>query len=280
MELDGQVGLFAEEPMPEADGDGTITEDGITLMRGDCLELMPKLPGGSVDLILCDLPYGTTECAWDSVIPFEPLWREYWRMAKPRAAVVLFGAEPFSTKLRNSAFAEFKYDWVWIKNAPVGGQTVRVRPLRAYELVSVFSRGTIASGSSKTMNYFPQGLVYCGIPRTVSDRKGGSFGPRPKQTGISYVQEYTNWPTNVLQFSHDAHRVHPTQKPTALLRYLIKTYTREGDVVLDNCMGSGSTGVAARQTGRRFIGIEQDAKYFEIARRRIFSAEAEQGEKE
>lgn len=269
MELDGQVGLFADEPMPEADGTGTIAENGITLMHGDCLELMPRLPGGSVDLILCDLPYGTMECAWDSVIPFGPLWREYWRLAKPRAAVVLFAAQPFTTSLIDSEMRWFRYCWYWKKNYVTGGIYSHVQPMRCIEDICVFYR--------KAPNYQPQGVRVLDKPKCNGHAKSLVYrgGEKPR---YSFTAGY---PANLLSFDCadvPSRRVHPTQKPPALLRYLIKTYTKEGDVVLDNCMGSGSTGVSARQTGRRFIGIEQDAKYFEIAKRRIFSAEAEQGE--
>lgn len=266
MELDGQVGLFAEEPMPEADGDGTIAEAGITLMRGDCLELMPKLPGGSVDLILCDLPYGTTECAHSGAIPFEPLWAQYRRVRKPRTPIVLFAAQPFTTDLINSNRPEFRYCWYWKKDNVTGATYAKVQPMRCIEDCVVFYAAAPL--------YYPQGLREI-EPRINTRRNHNVYGAH----GDS-IQTWTGYPTHFLPFAAVRHRVHPTQKPTALLRYLIKTYTREGDVVLDNCMGAGSTGVAARQTGRRFIGIEQDAKYFEIARRRIFSAEAEQGEKE
>ena len=238
------------------------------LFQGDCLELMKDIPDGSIDMILCDLPYGTTACKWDTIIPFEPLWEQYNRIIKDNGAIVLFGAEPFSSAVRSSNFNMYKYDWKWIKEGVTGFQTVKTQPLRKYEDIMIFSKGTIASGSPRNMKYNPQGLVEINKTKKVG-KKPKYIGERPNQDRKEYVAKYTNYPVNLLEFSRDKDKFHPTQKPVALLEYLINTYTNEGDVVLDNCMGSGSTGVGCINTNRKFIGIELDEKYFEIARNRI-----------
>lgn len=245
-----------------------------TLYLGDCLERMRELPDASVDMILCDLPYGTTACKWDSVIPFEPLWAQYWRIAKPNAAIVLTASQPFTTSLIASQMAAFRYCWYWLKNRPTGFANAKKQPLRKIEDVSVFYRSR--------PTYAPQGLVYA--PKTMRNSRstggatvqGDEIAKRAgslRSPGAEYVQEFTNYPTQVLEFDSDTSKFHPTQKPVALMEYLIRTYTNEGDVVLDNCMGSGTAGVACSNTGRRFIGIEREPKYFEIACKRIEDAQ-------
>lgn len=234
------------------------------LMRGDCLKRMNEIASGSVDLILCDLPYGTTNCSWDIVIPYEPLWTAYKRILKNGGAVLLFGSEPFSTALRQSNFSWYKYDLYWVKNKVTGFMDANRKPLKNIELVSVFGE--------KRIIYNPQGLI----------RKNAIKKSRPScslvkdwNMPVSYKQEYTNYPKSVLFYDSEVNTVHPTQKPTALLQYLIKTYSNKGDLVLDNCMGSGSTGMAAMNTDRRFIGIEQERKYYDIAVKRISRAHDE-----
>ena len=239
---------------------------------GDCLELMKDIPDKSIDMILCDLPYGTTECKWDSVIPFEPLWEQYNRIIKDNGAIVLFGSEPFSSALRSSNFQLYKYDWKWIKEGSTGFQTVKTQPMRKYEDIMIFSKGTIASCSPRNMKYNPQGLVEINKTKKVG-KKPQYIGDRPNQEGKEYVAKYTNYPVNLLEFSRDKNTVHPTQKPILLLEYLIKTYTNEGDVVLDNCMGSGSTCVACVNTNRHYIGFEKEPKYFDIACKRLDEVE-------
>ena len=243
------------------------------LMNADCLDAMCVIPDGSVDLILCDLPYGTTACKWDSVIPFDPLWREYWRVLKPNGAVVLTAAQPFTTQLIASQIDRFKYCWYWEKSSPGGFAQAKNMPLKTVEDVCVFSQAAAGHASqlgTNRMRYFPQELVYS--PRTVKNTIRGNrglesaFGDRPSHKP-EYVQEFTNYPKQVLRF--DVERgLHPTQKPVALMEYLIKTYTDEGETVMDNCMGSGTTGVACKNTGRNFIGIERDPEYFRIASER------------
>jgi site-specific DNA-methyltransferase (adenine-specific) len=251
----------------------------VDLKHGDCLELMRDIPDQSVDMILCDLPYGngTTSCKWDSIIPFDSLWEQYNRVIKGTGAIVLFGSEPFSSKLRLSNLDMFKYDWVWVKNNAVGFVNAKLKPMSKHETISVFSKGKTANRNPNNMPYFPQGLIPCGKELRSGNKKGKDntyWRPSLKSSnGGGYIQEFTNYPATVLFFDKVQKAVHPTQKPVDLLEYLIKTYTSEGDTVLDNCMGSGSTGVACVNTNRSFIGIELDPKYFEIGCTRIRSAQ-------
>ena len=243
----------------------------INLMHGDCLELMKNIPDGSVDMILADPPYGTTACKWDSVIPFEPMWAELKRIIKPNGAIVLFGSEPFSSALRMSNIKQYKYDWVWEKSKVGNVFNCKNAPQKNFENIMIFSNGTIANGSNKKMPYFPQGLIDVSITkknqRKVSDV--GTIANRPsRKNGSEYTQTKTNYPRQIIKFNNEQ-GLHPTQKPVALLEYLIKTYTQENETVLDFTMGSGSTGVAAKNTSRKFIGIELDDKYFSIAKERI-----------
>jgi len=234
------------------------------LIHGDCLEKMKDIPDGSVDMILCDLPYGTTACKWDVVIPFEPLWEQYKRIIKPNGAILLFGSEPFSSYLRMSNIKQYKYDWYWRKSRPTGGLHAKKRPMLDIETISVFYRFQCF--------YSPQGVSDCNIVHKNTDgRKKGSGVRGADRKNDSYIQTKADYPRRVLDFSspHNVGSFHPTQKPVALLEYLIKTYTLEGETVLDNTMGSGSTGVACINTKRNFIGIEKDDKYFEIAKKRI-----------
>lgn len=228
-----------------------------TLRRGDCLELMRDLPDKSVDLILCDLPYGTTQNKWDVVIPFDDLWREYSRVC--RGPVVLTASQPFTSALVMSNAKHFRHNWVWRKTAATGHLNAKRMPMKQHEDVLVFCGGN--------PTYNPQGLV----PYNKVTRRGGN-GTNFGESGKENFQEWTNYPRSVLEFANDAKTVHPTQKPVPLMEYLIRTYTNEGDTVLDNCMGSGTTGVACMNTGRRFIGMELDSDYFRIARRRISEA--------
>lgn len=231
------------------------------LRLGDCLEVMAGIPDGSVDLILCDLPYGTTACKWDSVIPFEPLWEQYRRIAKKNAAIVLTASQPFTTALIASNMQAFKYTWIWRKSNASGFANAKKRPLKIFEDVCVFAY--------EAPPYQPQGLMRLDKPRERKAKVGDTVGANGFYDG--YQQEWTNYPKNILEFPNDRGH-HPTQKPVALMEYLIRTYTDEGDMVLDNCMGSGTTGVACANTGRYFIGIERDPGYFEIARSRIEQA--------
>lgn len=236
------------------------------LILGDCLEEMPALLPASVDLILCDLPYGTTACAWDAVIPFEPLWALYRRIAKSNTAIVLTSSQPFTTLLIASNLSAFKYTWHWDKvNGIRNHLNAKRQPMRKMEDVCVFY--------SKQCIYNPQMRPGSYISRKTKPGQSDGFG---KVSGIDVGREVNGfYPVDLLQIeSHDPNNsLHPTQKPVALMEYLIRTYTNPGDVVLDNCMGSGTTGVAAMNGGRDFIGIERDKKYFEIATKRIHCAQ-------
>lgn len=246
-----------------------ITND-CKLLFGDCLERMKEIPDGSVDLILTDPPYGTTACKWDSVIPFEPMWEQLKRIIKSNGAIVLFGTEPFCSMVRISNINMYKYDWMWEKNDATDAMNAKNKPMRKIEKVMVFSTGNVANGSKNKMRYYPQGLVDCSKKRKGDDygKTGGTFKTyRPSHK--PYEQKKTGYPNDLLKFSKDKEKLHPTQKPVALLEYLIKTYTNEGETVLDFTMGSGSTGVACLNTNRKFIGIEMDEKYFGIACKRI-----------
>jgi site-specific DNA-methyltransferase (adenine-specific) len=225
-------------------------------------------------MILCDLPYGTTASTWDKIIDFNELWEQYERIIKNDGAIALFGSGSFTYKLIESNEKLYKYKWVWFKSKKGNFVNAKNRPMTSYEEIMMFSKGNTANGSKIKMRYFPQGLIEKRTVRT--DKSGTRFGtmagkrPSHKETVVS---EYTNYPFDVLQFDSEGKPVHPTQKPVPLLEYLVKTYTNEGDTVLDNCMGSGSTGVARINTGRKFIGIELDKGYFEIAQKRIEEAE-------
>jgi len=224
---------------------------------------MKDIPDNSIDMILTDIPYGTTKCSWDQVIPFEPMWEQLKRITKDNGAICLFGSEPFSSHLRMSNIKMFKYDWVWKKNEKDGFLQAKRRPLRDSEVVSVFN--------SKI--YFPQKIKVkpYKYKRKASGKKS-SFAKVVDDGGNMYEIRDFIYPTNTLIFDKPKRnkRLHPTQKPVALLEYLIKTYTLENETVLDFTMGSGSTGVAAKNLNRKFIGIEKDYKYFEIAKERIY----------
>lgn len=238
--------------------------EDIQLFHGDCLELMKQIPDGSVDMILCDLPYGTTACKWDTIIPFEPLWEQYKRIIKDNGAIVLFGSEPFSTELRHSNLQMFRYDWIWKKDKPSNFALAKKRPLKYHENVMVFYNKQPIYNAQMTKG-MPNHSVGRGIRRKINETGCNSPKVTNKTDGMKF-------PSAILEFGRVPKPQHPTQKPVALLEYLIKTYTNEGDVVLDNCMGSGSTGVACVNTGRRFVGMELDKGYFDIAEKRIYEA--------
>ena len=238
------------------------------LFHGDCLEIMKNIEDESIDMILTDPPYGTTACKWDSVIPFEPMWEQLNRIIKPNGAICLFGTQPFTSFLICSNIDMFKYLWTWDKCRVGGFTSAKLKPLKLFEDICVFSKGKTANCNKNNMVYYPQGLVKVDkVSRSSNDHSETGYA-RPSQKE-KYIQEYTNYPKQLLKFPLDKKRVHPTQKPVALLEYLIRTYTNEGETVLDFTMGSGSTGVACVNTNRRFIGIELDEKYSNIAKERI-----------
>ena len=234
---------------------------GYELLNGDCLELMKDIPDGSIDMILCELPYGTTKCSWDVLIPFEPLWEQYNRVIKDNGVICLFGQEPFSSFLRVSNINNYKYDIYWEKERLTNINQVKKRVGKTIETISIFYK--------KQCTYNPQMIKYNGQPRTnkVKSGKMGVLTDQQEKKVIEYKDIGWRYPTQVWKFQRDCltSNLHPTQKPVALLEELIKTYTDEGETVLDNCMGSGSTGVACLNTNRKFIGIELDDNYFEIA---------------
>lgn len=234
----------------------------INLMLGDCLELMKDISDKSIDMILCDLPYGTTNCKWDVRIPFEPLWEQYKRVITDNGAICLFGSEPFSTLLRYSNLKMYKYDWIWEKPAGTNFLSANRQPLKNYEIISVFGK--------KQALYNPQFEVGEPYVEKRYERNSHVYG-RGNRDDYTTNNSGIRYPKSILKFNvvNNTKRLHPTQKPVPLLEYLIKTYTNEGFTVLDNCMGSGSTGVACINTNRNFIGMELDKNYFDIAKSRI-----------
>jgi site-specific DNA-methyltransferase (adenine-specific) len=232
------------------------------IIRGDCLEVMKNIPDRSVNAIICDPPYGTTDCKWDTVIPFEPMWEHLKRIIKKNGAIVLFGIEPFSSALRMSNIKMYKYDWVWGKSKCGSPLTAKYRPLQKHENISIFGSGKI--------QYNPEMLIGEPYKRdfTPSKLNNHKFGIK----GVKTNNNGTRFPDTILFFQQKWRRqdqVHPTQKPVALMKYLIKTYTSETEVILDFCIGSGTTAVACKQLNRNFIGIELEQKYIDIANERL-----------
>lgn len=237
------------------------------LMMGDCIELMKSIPDHSVDLILCDLPYGTTACRWDTVLPFQPLWENYRRVSKKNAAIVLTASQPFTTTLIASNMREFRYTWVWEKDAGSNFATVKFQPMKEHEDVCVFYRNLPTYNAQREVRV---GSRKGRITTTVdSGRKNSVYGTQEGR-GTLHVPELQS-PRSIQRFTRER-GLHPTQKPVALMEYLIRTYTDPGMVVMDNCMGSGTTGVACVNTDRGFIGIERDPEYFNVSQVRITEA--------
>ena len=248
-----------------------MNNSNINLYQGDCLEIMKEIKDKSIDMILCDLPYGTTKCKWDVVIPFDKLWTQYERIIKDNGAIVLFGSEPFSSQLRVSNLKIYRYDWVWNKRKAGNFAQGNKQPLKIHENIMVFYK------SFPTYN--PQKIIADKICTRSEGKKSINRQDRKTAGGlggeIKYSDKYEpdkKLPVSILEFKKDNYRgniFHPTQKPIKLCEYLINTYTSENETVLDNCMGSGSTGVACKNLNRNFIGIELDENYFNIAKERI-----------
>ena len=232
----------------------------IELIQGDCLEAMKSIPAESVDMVLTDPPYGTTACKWDSIIPLAPMWEQLKRVIKPNGAIVMTASQQFTTTLIASNMKMFKYCWYWNKNFKTGHLNAKKQPMRSVEDILVFY--------SKQVAYNPQGIEEHG---KIKNRGVGAS--TNNKCGAVNIQTHTGYPDQVLKFDRDIPSVHPAQKPVALMEYLIKTYTNEGETVLDFTMGSGTIGVACVNTGRNFIGIELDPDYFKIAEARISAAE-------
>lgn len=241
----------------------------IRIKQGDCLELMKDIPDKSVDMVLCDLPYGTTKNKWDSIIPLDKLWKQYERIIKDNGCIALFAQTPFDKILGASNLKLLKYEWIWEKPMATGRLNCNFAPMKAHENILIFSKSAACyvKDKSKAMIYVPQmteGKPY----KAISGRASSNYDTKWSKESLT-VNNGTRYPRDILKFAHDKDKFHPTQKPVALLEYLIKTYTNENETVLDNCMGSGSTGVACQNTNRNFIGFELDEKYFEIAKERL-----------
>ena len=241
----------------------------IELLHGDCLDVMSTIESGSIDAIITDPPYGTTACKWDSVIDFELMWEQLNRIIKPNGAIVLFGSEPFSSALRMSNIKNYRYDWVWEKSRPMGFLEAKNKPMKKHENIMMFSFGSSSNGCKNRIIYNPQGLTEINKKMKNSTDTENLGNRKSRDVGSEYTQKHTNYPNTLLKFKTVRGGLHPTQKPVALMEYLISTYTNENETVLDFTMGSGTTGVAAKNTNRNFIGIEQDESYFEIAEERI-----------
>lgn len=247
----------------------------------DCLDPingLVQIPDKSVDLILCDLPYGTTRLKWDCPIDIVQLWQHYRRIIKDDRAIVLTANQPFSTSLVAAASDIYKYSWIWVKPHPTGFLNANYRPLLQFEEILVFSKAGAGGGSkNKSMLYNPQGIMECNIVKRNKKHSRGQHIHETNNVGEDniinsdkeYIQKYTNYPSNILYFDRDSPQSHPTQKPAALIEYLIRTYSNEGEIVLDNCIGSGTTAVASIRSKRQYIGWEIDAKYYGIAMERI-----------
>jgi DNA modification methylase len=232
------------------------------LIEGDCLELMPSLADKSIDMILCDLPYGTTACKWDTIIPFEPLWAQYKRLIKNNGAIVLCGQEPFSSLLRSSNLADYKYDWYWQKERITNVFQVKRRAGKVIEPISIFYSNQPTYNYEKDKHY----------GKLVKNKPAGNHTKTSALNELKvtpYNDDGTRYPIQLLKFNRDLNKLHETQKPVALFEYLIRTYTNEGDRVLDNCAGSFTTAIACINTGREYICIEKDEKYYEIGKERI-----------
>ena len=243
------------------------------LHEGDCLNVMATLPSASVDMILTDLPYGVTENKWDTVVPLAPMWAQFLRLCKPSAAIVLTANQPFTSALVSSAPELFKYSWVWVKNRPTGAHHAKNRPMSNHEDILVFSAAPMGHASllgDRRMAYYPQGVCDGPVKTVTRGNRSRNTGVRPNQIGRTYTSQ-SGFPHTVLAFDKESSHYHPTQKPVDLMRYLIRTYTKAGETVLDATMGSGTTGLAALAEGRKFIGIEKDPSYFDIATARIAS---------
>ena len=255
----------------------TTSEYVNKITQGDCLEVMRELDDKSVDMVLCDLPYGTTACKWDAVIPFDLLWEQYERIIKDGGAIVLTAAQPFTTKLISSNFEMFKYELIWNKLQGTGFTLSKIRPLMSHENILIFGKGKVTYNPQMTKREKPLNTKNWKMDKLNSEN--GNFSSKSgKETKKVYTEKF---PLSVIEYHKSAKecnntkRVHPTQKPLDLFEYLINTYSNEGETVLDNCLGSGTTAVAAINTGRNFIGIERETEYVEIGNQRIEKALAD-----
>lgn len=264
----------------EETSDDIILNENISLFHGDCLHKMKNIPDDSVHLILCDLPYGTTKCKWDTIIDLPDLWKEYKRiLVKPTGVIVLFGQQPFTTKLISSNYEWFKYNFIWKKNKTTQFLLANYRPMKCTEDICVFSPGGAAAASRHkgNMTYNPQNLKPVSIKKKNSEKRIGKMlnqshhlGPNNKLiSNQEYEQKFTNYPNELLEFDIEYDTIHETQKPVKLIEYLLNTFSNEQETVLDNTMGSGTTGIGCINTNRKFIGIEIEKKYFDLSVERI-----------
>tara|TARA_B100000900_G_C20602172_1_gene726105 strand:- start:910 stop:2007 length:1098 start_codon:yes stop_codon:yes gene_type:complete len=263
----------------EETSDDYLSEN-ITLYWGDCIKRMEEILDDSIELILCDLPYGTTKCKWDTIIDIDKLWEHYKRIIKkPSGVILLFGQQPFTSKLISSNYDWYKYNLIWKKNKTTQYLLANYRPMKCTEDICVFSKGGAAAASRKkgNMTYNPQGLIPVNIKKKNSEKRIGKMlnqthhlGPNNKLTSnTEYSQKFTNYPNELIEFDIEYDTIHETQKPVKLIEYLIETYSNKYDTVLDNAMGSGTTGIGCISTNRKFIGIELEEKYFKLAKNRI-----------
>jgi site-specific DNA-methyltransferase (adenine-specific) len=271
------------EPVTETTSPFESLSETIQIAQGDCLEVMKHIPSNSVHLILCDLPYGSTRCKWDSVIDTTKLWNEYRRiLIKPTGVILLFAQQPFTTKLISANYEWYKYNLIWKKNKTTQFLLANYRPMKCTEDICVFSPGGAAAASRNkgNMTYNPQGLVPVNIVKKNSEKRIGKMLNQIHHLGqnnklisnTEYKQSFTNYPTEMLEFDIEYDTIHETQKPVKLIEHLIRTYSNAKDMVLDNTMGSGTTGIGCIRTGRRFIGIELEKKYFDLSKERLLKA--------
>ncbi|MCH5151045.1 MAG: site-specific DNA-methyltransferase [Clostridiales bacterium] len=253
-----------------------LRDNNCTLFNGDCLKILPSIKEHTVDLILTDLPYGITANRWDKPLPLDKLWKQYKRVLKEDGIICLFAREPFTSKLISSNPEMFRYKLIWDKVTGTGFLNCSYRPLSTYEEIIIFSSCTIGSRSKRPIRYFPQGVIPVSItkrnnPNSKWRTNMGYSGHNSLNSNLEFTQRYTNFPTDILRFARDRGAVHPTQKPVALCEWLIRTFTKQGELVMDTCMGSGTVGVACRNTEREFIGIELSTYYFGLAENRIIN---------
>ena len=281
-ESDTEENEILQNPIKQDLTNENFINEKISLYFGDCIVEMNNIEDNSIDLILCDLPYGTTKCKWDTIIDLNDLWKHYKRIIKkPSGVIVLFGQQPFTSMLISSNYDWFKYNLIWKKNKTTQFLLANYRPMKCTEDICVFSKGGAAAASKTTgnMTYNPQGLIPTNIKKKNSKERIGKMLNQEHHLGKNnklisnseYTQKFTNYPNELIEFDIEYDTIHETQKPVKLIEYLIKTYSNEGDTVLDNTMGSGTTGVGCLNTNRKFIGIEKEEKYFKLAKNRILS---------
>lgn len=248
------------------------------LFNGETIETMSKFDNNSVDMILADLPYGTTQCKWDIIIPFDKLWEQYKRIIKKDGAIVLTSSQPFTSLLISSNIEMFKYCWIWEKDNASNFFAAKFQPLNNTEDVCVFSTGGANNGTKNPIPYFPQGIEKVEFTHVNGKNVGGLIGKAHKTSmteGKEYVQNQTGYPFKTLKYKRDSNKVHPTQKPISLFEYLIRTYTKEGDIVLDNTSGSGTTAISSQNTKRKWICIEKEVQYCAITKERVIENKSE-----